>query len=43
MAAVAAGWIFFIAATASFFWFKILGLDFWLHVKLGEVIFQTRS
>lgn len=43
MVAVAAGWIFFIAATASFFWFKILGLDFWLHVKLGEVIFQTRS
>jgi tetratricopeptide (TPR) repeat protein len=41
--AVAAGWIFFVAATASFFWFKILGLDFWLHVKLGEVIFQTRS
>ncbi len=43
MVAVAAGWIFFVAATASFFWFKILGLDFWLHVKLGEVIFQTRS
>lgn len=43
MAAMAAGWIFFVAAAASFFWFKILGLDFWLHVKLGEVIFQTRS
>ena len=25
------------------FFFKILGLDFWLHVKLGEVILHSRS
>lgn len=40
---MAVGWTFFAAAVGSFYWFKIFGLDFWLHVKLGDLICQTRS
>jgi len=33
----------FAGSAFALFFFKILGLDFWLHVKLGEVIVQTHT
>lgn len=33
----------FVGSAFALFFFKVMGLDFWLHVKLGELIFQSRS
>ena len=41
---VSAGmWVLFAGIVSALFCFKILGLDFWLHVKLGDVILHSRS
>jgi hypothetical protein len=29
----------FVGSAFALFFFKVMGLDFWLHVKLGELIF----